>query len=137
MKKLALILANILILVGLGSCQDTPLIGDLAGQWQITKIEYPDGTVVERYYCFYRHTAQLTGGEVHTEHTANMTYDKPDITLEFPRAGGWQLTQWGIIATDTPGESTTWVQKYHIDTLNGSKLVMTTEQGVVIYCRKF
>ncbi len=140
MKRLTQILtAAILLLVG-GSCRELPLIGDLAGQWQIQKIVYPDGQVVEnpqRYYNFYRHTAQLgPGGGVNR--TANMTYDNPELSLEFPTTDPRSLEAWGIVVPDdTPEGTIRWVQNYHIDKLTSERLVMTTEEGAEITCRKY
>lgn len=123
-----------------GCRNDVPLIGDLAGQWQIQEIAYPDGTVVsypQRYYCFYRHTAQLTApGNV--KETANMIYDNPDLSLEFPNVSPLWLSSWGVSAPEGADETTRgWVQRYHIDRLDRSHLVMTTEQGTTITMRKY
>ncbi|MCM1348198.1 MAG: lipocalin-like domain-containing protein [Firmicutes bacterium] len=130
----------LLLLPAMGCFHELPLIGDLAGQWQITKIEYPDGRVVENpltYYCFYRHTAQLTKYD-RVKHTANMVYNYPEISLEFPEVSPVWLTEWGIIPpADADSEYRGWVQNYHIDRLNSSYLVMTTEQGVKLTLRKF
>ncbi len=140
MKKLIQIIAAVALLVSAGSCRELPLIGDLAGQWQIQRIEYPDGKVVDapqRYYRFYRHTAQLAPG-VSVITTANMTYENPSITLQFPTTQPRRLEPWGIVVPDnTPEGTIEWIQKYHIDELTSERLVMTTEQGVVITCRKY
>ena len=75
--------AAVMMALSLAGCRETPLIGPLAGQWQITHMTDAEGhdvTVSDRYYCFYRHTAQLTApGE--TKITANMTYDNPSTEL--------------------------------------------------------
>lgn len=140
MKKIARILSLVILLAVAGSCRELPLIGDLAGQWQVTKIVYPDGRVVEspqRYYCFYRHTAQLHPGRGAAT-TANMTYDNPSLTLQFPTTQPRNLEAWGIVVPEnTPTGTIEWIQKYHIDHLSSERLVMTTEQGVEITCRKF
>lgn len=130
-----------LMMLVVTSCfHDLPEIGRLAGQWQITEIAYPDGHKVERperYYCFYRTVGQLTapGG---VKVTANMDYEYPDLSLEFPYdPPGW-LAEWGIIAPEGSDATTrNWVQRYHIDRLDGGHLVMTTEQGVTITLRKY
>ena len=140
-KKIILIVIMALVMAtGLPGCRELPLIGDLAGQWQITKMTAADGTdmtVPERYYCFYRHTAQLTApGAV--KHTANMTYDNPELTLEFPENSPLDLVGWGIIPPDdATAYEKGWVVRYHIDRLDNGHLVMTTDQGVSITLRKY
>lgn len=121
-------------------CRELPLVGDLAGQWQVMEIVYPDGSVVvspERYYCFYRHTAQLTApGNV--KETANMIYDNPELSLEFPNVAPVWLSSWGVSAPEGSDDTYRgWVQRYHIDHLDNSRLVMTTEQGTRITLRKY
>lgn len=140
MKRLTQIFTAMILLIAGGSCRELPLIGDLAGQWQIQQIVYPDGRTVENpqhYYNFYRHTAQLSPGRG-VDHTANMAYDNPDLTLQFPTTQPRGLGAWGIVVPDdTPEGTIEWVQKYHIDVLTSERLVMTTEQGVQITCRKY
>ena len=96
-----------------------------------------DGYMPQRYYCFYRHTAQLRPGGG-AAITANMTYDNPSLTLQFPSTQTRILDAWGIVVQEnTPTGTIEWIQKYHIDHLSSERLVMTTEQGVEITCRKF
>lgn len=129
-----------LMAIGLVGCRELPLIGDLAGQWQIEKMTTADGediTVADHYYCFYRHTAQLTayGG---IKNTANMTYDNPSLALEFPDVSPIYLAEWGVAAPEgADAETRDWVQLYYIDRLDDHHLVMTTAQGVTITLRKY
>lgn len=141
MKKLT---NNILLLLFMGlwltSCRDMPQIGDLAGQWQIQKITFPDGTVVEspqRYYCFYRSVAELTApGNIMIP--ANMDYSSPDIALTFTRDSAAFLRDWGIIPdTDEDPYKLPFTEHYHINTLTSSHLEMTTSKGVIIKLRKY
>ena len=81
---LTLIAATGLLAAG---CRDCPTNGKLDNQWQIMKIEYPDGTVQQPeklYYCFYRDIVQLTTGGVVA--TANLTQKGSTLTMEFPTA---------------------------------------------------
>lgn len=145
MKKLMLALLLCVGLSGLtSSCRDLPLIGDLAGQWQILTLEYPDGTVTPTtpekyyYYCFYRHTAQLFYYGLSHGHTANMDYDNPDITLEFPYMTGNELANWGITVPEgTDGTVKGWTQHYVIEKLDDERLVLRTDQGVTITMRRY
>lgn len=139
-KKIKMMMWLALMMVSAGvmnGCRELPLIGDLAGQWQITEVVYADGEVVtnpQRYYCFYRHTAQLTapGG---VKVTANMTYEYPDLELEFPKDDLIWLSEWGVLPSEESGSEH--VQRYHIDKLDRDHLEMTTEQGVRISLRKY
>lgn len=139
-KIITRIFAALVLFTFFSGCRELPLIGDLAGQWQIVSIVYPDGNVVnnpERYYAFYRHTAQLTapGGN---KHTANMTYDNPELALEFPKVSPIWLSEWGVSVPEGSDDATRgWVQRYHIDKLDNSHLVMTTAEGAVITLRKY
>lgn len=140
-KKIILpILVAVVAAITTGSCRELPLIGDLAGQWQIQSMTGPDGrdiTVAERYYCFYRHTAQLTAPQG-AKQTANMIYDYPDISLEFPLVSPIWLTDWGVIPPEGCDDSYRgWVERYHIDHLDKKRLVMTTAQGVTITLKKY
>lgn len=139
-RLLTFIIAALTIMAGATACRELPLDGELSGQWQITSIVYPDGRTVEapqRYYCFYRHTAQLTApGNV--KNTANMIYDYPSISLTFPTESPIWLTDWGV----TPPEGSTdetrdFTEHYTISRLTNSDLVMTTAEGVTITLRKY
>lgn len=139
-KKFACILGLAAIISMMAGCRELPLIGELAGQWQVSEIVYPDGTTVtapERYYCFYRHTAHLTC-YANIRHTANMTYDYPDLALEFPNVSPCQLTSWGVFAPPEANDETRgWIQRYTIDRLTDSQLIMTTAEGTRITLRKY
>lgn len=137
-KTLTLRLAAFIALViSVCACRDLPKIGDLAGQWQVTRIEYTDGTTVEnplKYYCFYREVANLTGaGSL----TAEIIYNKPELTLIFPKTAPEKLTPWGIPTadTETTAEGTTRVN-FHIARLTSSALVLTLP-SVTITMRKY
>lgn len=140
MKKLTHILLIIFMGLWLNGCRDMPEIGDLAGQWQIQKITFPDGTVVEspqRYYCFYRSVAELTAPG-NTMIPANMVYSNPDITLTFTRDYPAYLRDWGIILNeDEDPFGLPFTEHYHIRTLTSSHLEMTTGHGVTIKLRKY
>lgn len=132
--------AAVMMALSLAGCRETPLIGPLAGQWQITHMTDAEGhdvTVSDRYYCFYRHTAQLTApGE--TKITANMTYDNPSLSLEFAEDSPVFLTDWGVTPPpDATAETRNWVEHYHIDRLDNDHLVMTTAEGITITLRKY
>lgn len=137
-KTLTLRLAAfIALIVSACACRDLPKIGDLAGQWQVTRIEYTNGTTVEnplRYYCFYREVANLTGaGSL----TAEIIYNNPELTLVFPDTPPEKLTSWGIPVadTETSAEGTTRVN-FHIARLTSSALVLTLP-SVTITLRKY
>lgn len=123
------------------SCHDMPEIGDLAGQWQIQEINYPDGSELiapERYYCFYRTVALLTApGNVMI--AANLDYHHPDFSLSFPRDDPRFLKSWGIILTEEEQQNVElpFTVNYHINSLSKSHLEMTTDHGVVIKLKKY
>lgn len=128
---------------GLSSCRELAQNGDFSGQWQIQTMEYPDGTTVDpegnRYYCFYRDVAQLTapGG---TRITGNLAYneDAGTFAIDFPYDPPTYLKLWGITFPDTTDPNEKGVTaRFTINVLTSERLVMTTEAGVVITCRKW
>lgn len=128
---------------GITSCRELAQNGDFSGQWQIQTIEYPDGTTVDpegtRYYCFYRDVAQLTapGG---TRVTGNLAYDEDagKFAIEFPYEKASYLKSWGITFPDLTDPDTKGVTaRFTINALTSERLVMTTEAGAVITCRKW
>lgn len=147
MKKLSfitIILAIAAMLTcGLPSCRELAQNGDFSGQWQIMTIEYPDGTTVDpegtRYYCFYRDVAQLTAtGD--TRISGNLAYDEDARTfaIEFPYDSPVNLKPWGITFPDTTDPNAKgFTAHFTINVLTSERLVMTTEEGAVITCRKW
>lgn len=131
------LIAFLALVISLSACRELPKIGDLAGQWQVTRIEYTDGTTVEnpqKYYCFYREVANLTGDGMLT---AELIYDKPSLTLVFPDTEPDKLTPWGIPVadTETSAEGTTRVN-FNIANLTSKALVLTLP-SVTITMRKY
>lgn len=140
MKKIIL-LCLIIAALGSTSCRKLALHGDFSGQWQILTIDYPDGTHVEPqgeyYYCFYRDVAQLTDLN-NTRIVANMTYTDDEFVLQFPYEIVERLAPWGIICPDTVDPETKgYSATFTIDRLTSKRLVMTTDMGVTIACRKY
>ncbi len=134
MKRLLSIIFAV-SLISICACRKLPQIGDLAGQWRIESIDYPDGSKTGRngyYYCFYRDLAQLSGKIV-----AMMDYERPEITLEFKKTNPEKLKSWGITVSAEDVDTMHWYQHYHIDRLKGSSLIMTTPQGSTITLSKF
>lgn len=125
------------------SCRELAQNGDFSGQWQVLSMDYPDGTTVDpegtRYYCFYRDVAQLTSqGALRV--TGNLVYDEAGrkFSIEFPYEYAVNLAPWGITLPEGVDPMTQgYVAHFTIQTLTESRLVMTTDQGVVITCRKF
>lgn len=136
------IITIVLTALGTTSCRELALNDDLDAQWQIMSIDYPDGTqigAVPYYYCFYRHTANLTTPDKYPI-TANLTYEGNDLTLEFPYVDyPSQLAPWGITMPDDMTEPVEegYTIHYTVNHLSSKKLVMTTDLGVTITCRKF
>lgn len=128
------------IVAGFSGCRELAQNGNLSGQWQITSIDFADGTTVDPegkyYYCFYRNVCQLTNTNT-TRITANMAYDEKDatITLEFPRDNLSTLSGWGLSEADIDPETST--IRISVNTLSSSRLVMTTPAGTTISCRKY
>jgi hypothetical protein len=125
------------------SCRELAQNGDFSGQWQILSIEYPDGTTIDpegtRYYCIYRDVAQLTapGG---TRVTGNLSYDEDagTFSIQFPGNSPSYLKDWGItFPDDISDEQQELTARFTINDLTSKRLVMTTDMGVVITCRKF
>lgn len=143
MKKILLLLLILCGMPALNSCRDLPLHGEFSGHWQIMTIDYPDGTTVEphgtRYYCFYRSVAQLTApGFVRV--TGNLACNGERFTIQILNSKDSPefMYPWGITVpqgvTELPAD---FVVGYTINHLSEEKLVMTTDMGVVISCRKF
>lgn len=139
MKKTLFIILVLLLAAASTSCRKLALNGDFSGQWQILKIEYADGTVVDPegqyYYCFYRDVAQLTRTGAALNYTANLAYHEDSFTLQFPYASSEPLGPWGL-ATD-PISPLGFSITLTINELTSSRLVMTTPSGTIITCRKF
>lgn len=140
MKKIILQLVIMMMAIAMQSCRELAQDGDLSGQWQITSIDYADGTSTDPqgkyYYCFYRDVAQLTSIYT-TRITANMIYDRDaaTITLHFPYDEVATLSSWGITSPDAPTPDATVMLT--INHLTSSRLIMTTPTGATISCRKY
>lgn len=126
-----------------GACRELAQNGDFSGQWQVLSMDYPDGTSVdpegERYYCFYRDVAHLTSPEG-TRVTGNLVYDEDAMkfSIQFPYQTVRGLERWGITFPDgvdpnSKGETA----HFTINLLTSEDLIMTTQMGVVITCRKW
>lgn len=136
MKKLPLIIAICAALgITAASCADMPLIGRLEGQWQIMNVEYPSGRTVvpdRHYFCFYRHTANLTYYGISWLYGANLDYreEADSLTIDIP-TGGIDLAGWGIDRI-TPQRL-----DFRILDLTRKRLVMLYEDSVTFTLRKF
>lgn len=141
MKKIINLFIIMLSLTVVAGCRELDHNGDLEGQWQITAIDYADGSSVdpagEYYYCFYRHVCQLTNIWT-TRLTANMVYNKTEATiaLQFPRDNPASLTKWGLSVADFTESDPTMV-RLSVNTLNSSRLIMTTPTGTILTLRKY
>lgn len=126
------------------SCfQELALNGDFSGQWQVLSMDYPDGTRVDpegtRYYCIYRDVAQLTNPEG-VMVTGSLVYDEDamQFSIQFPYESASGLARWGITFPDTVDPNAKGMTvHFSINHLSSEKLIMTTEMGVVITCRKW
>ncbi|MCH5320069.1 MAG: lipocalin-like domain-containing protein [Paramuribaculum sp.] len=125
----ALTAAFIFLAALLGGCNKVSHNGDLDGQWRILYIENTeDGKItepVQYFYCFYLHTANLTRGGIVA--TANMTYEYPLLSLDFPYASLATLSEWGI--TTNPAD-------FEIVSLSRTHLIMKTGTNLITL-RKF
>lgn len=147
MKKIfasiSILFVAFVAMVATNGCRELAQNGDFSGQWQVLSIDYPDGTTVDpegtRYYCIYRDVVQLTsqGSE---RKSGNLVYDEDarKCSMEFPYEEAQYLAPWGItfpadVAPTTKGCTI----HFTIQTLTESRLVMTSEMGVVITCRKW
>lgn len=138
------ILTLLLTLLSLTSCfKELAQNGDFSGQWQVLSIDYPDGTSVdpqgEYYYCIYRDVAQLTNTQAERV-TGNLVYDEDAMrfSIQFPYESAAGLAPWGITFPDTIDPATKGLTvNFKINHLTSEQLIMTTEMGVVITCRKW
>lgn len=122
-----------LMTIHMGSCQKSPINGDLDGQWQVMDVipAPPDTIIPERlYYCFALHVCQLTkygGGFT----TGNMLYEGNRLWLEFPHAGSiisqQTLKQYGIYSNPVT---------FTVEHLDKKKLVLR-DGDVTVTMRKF
>lgn len=144
--KIRLLISMLLALLCAGastSCRELSQIGDLAGQWQVLSIDYPDGTTVDPqgavFYNFYRDVAQLRDNDGGRS-TASMAYDEQasKMTLHFPYSSPYALAQWGITCPDPELEAVKdFTISFDIKTLTSDRLVITSQYGVTISMRKF
>lgn len=132
-RAYAVIAILTIILGSLSGCRKAPINGDLDGQWQITRIEYPDGTIAtpeSKYICFSLHVVQLTTPGEPDIH-GNMRYEGDTLTLDFPYDNTEErlltLYQWGIASNPTT---------FHIVSLTSKNLFVATNH-IKISCKKF
>lgn len=125
------------------SCRELSLDGDLAGQWKVTEIKFPDGSVMtppetDAHYCIYRHTAMLTSvskGSI----KANIDYDYPTLVMGFARGVGYAPRYFGLLTPEgyVTDNRTPLTVTFNITSLSSGHLEMTSDQGVTIIARKF
>ena len=125
------------------ACRELLLDGDLAGQWKLTQIQFPDGTVVtadetDVHYRFYRHLGTFFSVK-YGSFKANIDYNYPKLVMDFAAGVGYYPRAFGIIPPEDykPAEGTPMVVTYTISKLSSSHLEMTSDQGVTIIARKF
>lgn len=112
-------------------CNKAPMNGHLDGQWQLMTVETPSRTVSltsGRYYCFYRHVANLRPGGP----SANLYYDETDkiLTLEFPYPNS-------DLRTYEIPHSTPYTCEFKVIKLSRKQLVMTLDDSLTYTFRKF
>lgn len=134
---LTLIAATGLLAAG---CRDCPTNGKLDNQWQIMKIEYPDGTVQQPeklYYCFYRDIVQLTTAwsSGHRQPHPERLHPHYGVSLQHCRQAYSLGTHPG--SRRAHQRHLYPVYTVEIDHLSDRTLRMVTSQGVTISCRKF
>lgn len=151
MKTIKSFLAVISIaIMGLmaGSCDKTPINGDLDGMWQLMRVE-DNGTTIDvaatqHYMCVQLHLIQLTQyGDVHTgifchfNHEGNTLrlYDFYDRThyvdnqiAEEKMTDADKLSPWGIYLLDTT---------FQVNKLTSDALILQDPAGRVLTFRKF
>ncbi|MCM1021995.1 MAG: lipocalin-like domain-containing protein [Muribaculum sp.] len=104
MKLLNIIFLNVVLLlcVSLGSCEKSPLNGELDNMWQVMSIEnVATGEVTKPdqiYYCIYRDVIQLTGVGRGTQ-TGVLEYKNHVLSVTFPMAKDGDLLPWAIPGT--------------------------------------
>lgn len=139
MKQWIMILiASVAILANVTSCRELPTDKALDHQWRMVSVEYADGTVAdpgERYYCFYRHTAELTSwGAIN--YVANMEQTDNLIKLSFPDQDPRYLKYWGIVVPEELDTDFTVV--FEVRKLTSSTLILEDLScGTVLTMRKF
>lgn len=142
-RNILLLTAVVIATMTATSCRELAQNGDFSGQWQVLSIDYADGTTVDpagtRYYCIYRDVAQLTGSGS-KRITGNLAYDEDagKFSIEFPLEKPGQLSSWGItFGPDVDPDQKGCTANFTINSLSSSRLIMTTETGNVITCRKY
>ena len=136
-KKAVLpLILGILYLMGLSSCQKSPINGNLDGQWHVMSVE-PDAPDIlltnNLYYCFNLHICQLTGYAYGAVATGNMAYDQDRNLLEisFPKISTPRevaiLKQYGIYENPVT---------FTIEHLDKKSLIMR-DGDTVVTLRKF
>lgn len=120
-------------------CGKEPLNNKLDHQWQVMKIEYPDGRVdhpEKLYYCIYREVVELSRGRIVA--AGIIRQEGSMLTMTFPYSTAAELEPWGLTVAD--GEPTDVAgPQFSLDILRltGSELVMVSSQDVKIHCRQF
>ena len=144
MKKLIFAILLAITAFSLDSCRKMPEIGNLYGQWQILSIDYGDGTKWESpkhdfYFHFNRSVAQLQerGGVTITGRLAYET-DRY-LTLDFPFEYSMdQLRKFGITDPSVTEPKVTDLKiRFDIDKIDSKSLIMTSQYGVTVTCRRY
>lgn len=131
-----------------GSCDKTPINGDLDGMWQLMRIEEngttTDISTTQHYMCVQLHLIQLTQyGDVHTgifchfdhkESTLRLYdfYDRThyvgDQIAEEKITDASKLSPWGIYLLDTT---------FQVSKLTNDALILQDSSGRILTFRKF
>lgn len=141
------ILLLVAIVASLSSCREMQQHGDFSGQWQVLTIEYPDGMVKdvqgEIYYNFQRNLCQLTmpqepNAVSQKRVTGVLDYHESWFTVDFRLSNYTELEPFGIIAPEGADMNKLGViVRYNIDSFSSERMVMTTDCGTILTCRKF
>lgn len=134
MKNIIYIILAAAIGLIAASCRETPINGNLDGQWQIMTVEGRGDSIYRpdrRYFCFYRHTANLTYYGSATI-GANLTFrdDIDSLTIELPTKGTW-LGPWGV------PHVTPYTIRFKVLHLSRKSLIMLLDDSVTFTLRKF
>lgn len=132
LKSRIIMIAAVMLMLLTGSCRKAPINGKLDAQWQVTSIEFADGSPSigksRLYFNFYLHVVQLTGA---SGITGNMVYSDNKIAMDFPNNVTEdklkQLTRYGIMRNPVV---------FEVLKLDGSTLVMKSDE-TTITCRRF
>lgn len=150
MKRILTYLTIAILAVSFSSCRKLAEHGSFSGQWQVLSIDYPDGTVVDSpshdlYYRFYRDVATVFNRKTHFGATGNILdyREKESFTLQFPYKA--KLSQFATLGMTDPDatidpendEVEGYTVSFTIRKQDSQTLIMTTQYGVTLTCRKF